>query len=146
MLSKSHLKIVIKSNIYKKTQGYFTTGDIPNILLSLLEGLLLHDKIIWEGIIYSPIYPGGPHQWWRIHLQCTRCRFDPTPVFLLENPMGRGAWGATVHRVTKKLNTNEHAHARAGMRTHTHTHTHACIHTHILWLSTYSSPLNFINT
>ena len=28
-------------------------------------------------------------------------KWKPTPVFLLENPMDRGAWGATVHGVTK---------------------------------------------
>ena len=53
-------------------------------------------------------------QWLRIHLQCRSCRFDPwvrnmswsrkwQPVqySCLENPMGRGAWRATVHRVAK---------------------------------------------
>ena len=40
-----------------------------------------------------------------------------------ENPMDRGGWLATVHRVHKELDmterlTNTHAHA------HTHTHTH----------------------
>ena len=46
--------------------------------------------------------------------QCERCRFapwvwkipwsrkwQPTPVFCLENPMGRGAWWTTVHGVAK---------------------------------------------
>ena len=27
---------------------------------------------------------------------------QPTPVFLLENPMGRGAWWTTAHGVTKE--------------------------------------------
>ena len=27
--------------------------------------------------------------------------WQPSPVFLLENPMNRGAWQATVHSVTK---------------------------------------------
>ena len=74
-------------------------------------------------------------QWWRICLKCRSCRryrFDcwagkipwrrawqPTPVFLLENPMDRGAWWATVRKVTKgqtwlkQLNT--HAHVFHGM-------------------------------
>ena len=30
-----------------------------------------------------------------------RRAWQPTSVFLLENPMGRGAWWATVHRVTE---------------------------------------------
>ena len=32
--------------------------------------------------------------------------WQPTPVFLLENPMGRGAWWAAVHRVVE-LDTAE---------------------------------------
>ena len=49
-----------------------------------------------------------------ICLQCRRLGFDPwvgkipwrrewqpTPVFLLENPMDRRAWQATVHEVAK---------------------------------------------
>ena len=48
------------------------------------------------------------------HRRCKRCRFyfwvgkilwrrkcQPTPVFLPENPMDRGAWQATVHRVAQ---------------------------------------------
>ena len=31
--------------------------------------------------------------------------------------MGRGAWWATVHGVTKELATTEHAHSTRGMRT-----------------------------
>ena len=47
--------------------------------------------------------------------------------FCLDNPMDRGAWWATVHRVAqswtglKQLNTHMHAH------THTHTHTHTSV-------------------
>ena len=41
----------------------------------------------------------------RIRLQCRRCRFDPwgNPLqcSCLENPMDRGTWRATVHRVAK---------------------------------------------
>ena len=53
--------------------------------------------------------------------QCRRCRFDswveripwrmkwqPTPVFLAENSMDRGAWQATIHGVTESDMT-EHA-------------------------------------
>ena len=64
-------------------------------------------------------------QWWRIHLQCRgHWRFrlnpwsgrspreghgNPLQYSCLENPMDRGAWWTTVHRVTKRqtwLNTN----------------------------------------
>ena len=34
-----------------------------------------------------------------------RRRWQPIPVFLLENPVDRGTWGATVHRATKKSDT-----------------------------------------
>ena len=44
-------------------------------------------------------------------------KWKPTPVFLLENPVDRGAWGATVHGVTKsgtQLSNSTHAlHATA---------------------------------
>ena len=30
-----------------------------------------------------------------------RRKWQPTPVFLLENPMDRGAWRATVHRIAR---------------------------------------------
>ena len=32
---------------------------------------------------------------------------EPIPVFLLGNPMDRGAWGATVHEVTKVSDTTK---------------------------------------
>ena len=50
--------------------------------------------------------------------------WQPLQYSCLENPMDRGAWQATVHRVTKSqtllkgLNTHTHAHTR----THTHSH------------------------
>ena len=57
--------------------------------------------------------------------QCRRCGFDPwigkipwsrkrrpTPVFLLENPVDRGAWWATVRRVAESWTR---------LRVHTHT-------------------------
>ena len=36
-----------------------------------------------------------------------RRKWQPTPVFFLENPMDRGAWQATVQRVTKSQTTTE---------------------------------------
>ena len=56
---------------------------------------------------------GGENPWER--------KWKPTPVFLLEHSMDRGAWWATVQGVTKSqtwLNTYTH--------THTHTHTYSC--------------------
>ena len=35
----------------------------------------------------------GKIPWWRA--------WQPTPVFLLDNPMNRGAWQAAVHRIAK---------------------------------------------
>ena len=49
----------------------------------------------------------------------------------LENPMGRGAWWATVHRVArsqtrlKQLHTHTHTHTRTHTRTHTHLTQHS---------------------
>ena len=51
------------------------------------------------------------------------CLGNPPQYSCLGNPMGRGAWQATVHRVAKswiQLRTHTHTHTR----THTHTHTH----------------------
>ena len=36
-----------------------------------------------------------------------RRAWQPTPVFLLENSMDRGAWWATVHRDIKEWDTTE---------------------------------------
>ena len=36
-----------------------------------------------------------------------RRKWQPTPVFLLGNPMDRGAWWATVHGVTKELDKTD---------------------------------------
>ena len=51
---------------------------------------------------------------------------NPLQYSCLENPMDRGAWWATVHRVeqsqTKLKCLSVHMHA------HTHTHTHTHIH------------------
>ena len=48
-----------------------------------------------------------------------RRNWRPTPVFLLENSMDRGAWRATVHRVSK---------SQIQLSAHTHTHTRMHIH------------------
>ena len=44
-----------------------------------------------------------------------RRTWQPTPVFLPENPMDRGAWWATVHQQTAESDMNER------LSTHTHT-------------------------
>ena len=43
-------------------------------------------------------------------------KWQPTPVFLLENSMGRRAWWATVHGVAKSQTqlSNEHFHFHLG--------------------------------
>ena len=56
---------------------------------------------------------------------------NPLQYSGLENSMGRGAWWATVHGVTKELDMTERA------RTHTHTHTHK--DQHILISSSWDS-------
>ena len=56
----------------------------------------------------------------------------------LESPMDRGAWRATLHRVTKSqmwlkqlgMCTHTHTHKRAHTCTHTHAHTRVRTHTH----------------
>jgi len=58
------------------------------------------------------------------------------PYSCLENPMNRGAWQATVHRVAESDTTE--ATQRAHTRTHTHAHTHRyrCVHmhTHLIYI------------
>ena len=55
--------------------------------------------------------------------------YKPTPVFCLENPLDRGAWGAIIHSVTKcwtglkQLSTLTFKHKCIHTHTHTHTHT-----------------------
>ena len=44
-------------------------------------------------------------------------KWQPTAVFLPENPMDGGAWRAAVHGVAK-------SHSRLSDCVHTHTHTH----------------------
>ena len=48
----------------------------------------------------------------------------PLQYSCLNNPMGRGAWRATVHRITEPNMTKATEHMRACAHTHTHTHTH----------------------
>ena len=75
--------------------------------------------------IYTYIgFPGGKES----ACQCRRSKrhrfifwaWQPTPVFLLEIPVDRGAWQATVHRFAQI-----HPWLKwFSMYTHTHTHTH----------------------
>ena len=50
----------------------------------------------------------------------------PLQYSFLEKPMGRGAWGSTVHGVTKSW-------TQLSERAHTHTHTHTHTHMHSMW-------------
>ena len=50
----------------------------------------------------------------------------PLQYSFLGKPMGRGAWGSTVHGVTKSW-------TQLSERAHTHTHTHTHTHMHSMW-------------
>ena len=56
-----------------------------------------------------------------------RRKWQPTPVFLPENPMDRGAWQATVYRVAMSW---------AHLSAHTHQLNHICLSCEVLisWL------------
>ena len=84
------------------------------VTLTILELFPLVFSIIYLYLIVHKLKGGLPRwlRWQRIHLQCGRPGFNlwigkipwrrawqPTPVFL--PGMERGAWWATVHRVTK---------------------------------------------
>ena len=54
-------------------------------------------------------------------LSSWRRKWQPTPVFLPENPMDKGAWWATVHRIAKSRTwlsdwTHTHIHLRLGCK------------------------------
>ena len=49
--------------------------------------------------MYCKIYTEMIKEW--------RRKWQPTPVFLTENPMEKGAWWATVHGVAKESDTTE---------------------------------------
>ena len=71
---------------------------------------------------------------------------NPLQYSCLENSMDRGAWWATVHRVTKcQTGLSECMHvcacACAHVRVHTHTHTHSVRLNLVFWASLCSSPL-----
>ena len=54
---------------------------------------------------------------------------NPVQYLWLENPMDRGVWWATVHRVTKgqtRLSVHMHARVHTDIHTHTQTHTNCC--------------------
>ena len=74
-----------------------------------------------------------------------RRKWQPTPVFSWKNPMDRGAWWATVHRVSKSR-------TQLSVRVRTHTHTHTYTHTiglqyqvflfmNLSYISTYSGHM-----
>ena len=66
----------------------------------------------------------------------------PLQYSCLQNPMDRGAWLATVHRVAKsqtRLSNRVyvHIHTHIHARTHTHTHTHTQSVCGIVYLSSH---------
>ena len=66
---------------------------------------------------------------WVRKIPWRRRAWQPTPVFLLENPMGRWAWWDTTHGVAKNQIWLKRLSAPAHSHTHTHTHT---THTHTM--------------
>ena len=64
---------------------------------------------------------------------------NPFQYSCLENPLDRGAWRATVHRVTKSQ-------TRLSTHTHTHTHTYIYAHTNIyMYLAQVKFPVSFLD-
>ena len=61
---------------------------------------------------------GGRFEPWVREIPWRRA-WQPTQYSCLENPMDRGAWGATVHRVAKSRTRRK----RCSVHTHTHAHT-----------------------
>ena len=55
---------------------------------------------------------------------CISLYGNPIQYSCLENPMDRGAWQTTVHRVSKSQTWLKRQHMRMRAHTHTHTHTH----------------------
>ena len=45
----------------------------------------------------------------RVHEENWNRKWQPTPIFLLENSMDRETWWATVHGVTKESDMTEHS-------------------------------------
>ena len=67
---------------------------------------------------------------------------NPLQYSCLANPMDRGAWQATVHRVAKNwtwLHDSTH-------RTYTHTHTHTHTHTVLVFILYQSLFLLYLST
>ena len=57
---------------------------------------------------------------------------NPLQYSCLENPMGRGAWWATVHGVAKSQTQLNQLSIHTHLIPISHTHTHTHIHTHSL--------------
>ena len=90
------------------------------LVKKLIGAFLSHtgnpNELLGQPIAYVCVFPGGPNGKEPIcqGRRCKRRQFNPwvgkipwrrnwrpTPVFLLENSMDRGAWRATVHGVSK---------------------------------------------
>ena len=98
--SSKHLKNVLENRMTFK----FCFGNLKIKICSLMWVFLFYCFSRWHSGRESA----------RQCRKCQRCRFDlrvgkiswsrkwqPTPVFLLENPMDGGAWWAIVHGVAK---------------------------------------------
>ena len=59
---------------------------------------------------------------------CISLYGNPIQYSCLENPMDRGAWQTTVHRVSKSQTWLKRQHMRVRAHTHTHTHTYLSVY------------------
>ena len=78
-------------------------GALGNYETALpLSGMYTKEKLN----VFNKVCPGRRVNWKKTHLSITRGlnrrrQWQPTPVLLLENPMGGRAWYAAVHGVAK---------------------------------------------
>ena len=99
----------------KEWNFYYIRHWYSPVSLDLVRLQLVQMSFKWDGSVGK-----------KICLQCSRCRrlrfnpwvkkiswkgkWQPTPVFLLENSMDRGAWQATVHRVAEESDMTKWLH------------------------------------
>ena len=108
----------IKNGWQQYTEELYNKGlndpDNHDCVISQLEPDILQCEVKWA----LGRSPGGEHG-------------NSLQYSCLENPMDRGAWWATVHRVTMSQIQLRLVRAHAHTHTPTHTHTHAHTHTHL---------------
>ena len=98
--------------VWTRSGSWWWTGR-PDVLQSMESQRVRHDwvtELNWWHLSPTMGFPGGASGKEPAY-QCKRYnrhKFDPLEegtaihsIFLLENPMGRGVWKATIYRVTK---------------------------------------------